>query len=165
MVQSLIEYTRNYYSKYHSDQGAHWDSITAQRKVYSLLLRHCGIIKPSKMKKKKKKQKKKKRFLPNNLFAEKTKVFRNFSCLKSYEWYNGIITCDFTEQRYPSFSCNSKLHDPKKVNWNLKINFIECSIIKHLILSPDSYWRFCPRPIFEELWKMSITLNPFGILW
>ena len=36
------------------------------------------------------------------------------------------------------------LHDPKKVNWNLKLNFIECPIIKHLILSPDSLWRFCP---------------------
>ena len=42
------------------------------------------------------------------------------------------------------------LHGPKKVNWNLKLNFIECPIIKHLILSPDSLWRFCPRPVRED---------------
>ena len=45
---------------------------------------------------------------------------------------------------------SSILHDPKKVNWNWKLNFIECPIIKHLILSPDSLWRFCPRPVCED---------------
>ena len=53
------------------------------------------------------------------------------------------------------------LHDPKKVNWNLKLNFIECPIINHLILSP----RFCPRPVREKCQKVSITLKPFGIFW
>ena len=42
------------------------------------------------------------------------------------------------------------LNDPKKDNWNWKLNFIECPIIKHLILSPDSLWRFCPRPVCED---------------
>ena len=42
------------------------------------------------------------------------------------------------------------LHDPQKVNWNLKLNFIECPIIKHLILSPDSLWRFCPWTVCED---------------
>ena len=36
------------------------------------------------------------------------------------------------------------LHDPKKIYRNLKLNFIQCPIIKHLILSSDSLWRFCP---------------------
>ena len=48
---------------------------------------------------------------------------------------------------------NNTLHDANKVNWNWKLNFIEYSIIKHLILSPAG------------LWKMLITLKPFGIFW
>ena len=43
-----------------------------------------------------------------------------------------------------------RVHVPKKVNWNLKLNFIECPIIKHLILSPDSLWRFCPWTVCED---------------
>ena len=50
----------------------------------------------------------------------------------------------------------SILHDSKKVNWNWRLNFIECPIIKHLILSPDSLWRFCPRPVRE---KCRLLLN------
>ena len=42
------------------------------------------------------------------------------------------------------------LHDPKKANWNLKLNFIECPIIKHSILSSDSLWRFCPWTVCED---------------
>ena len=54
-----------------------------------------------------------------------------------------------------SFNSNTvlpklSLHDPKKVNWNLKLNFIVCPIIKHLILSPDSLWRFCPWTVCED---------------
>ena len=43
-----------------------------------------------------------------------------------------------------------QLHDPKKVSWNWRLTFIECPMIKHLILSPDSLWRFCPRPVHEK---------------
>ena len=37
-------------------------------------------------------------------------------------------------------------------SWSLLIFllFTECSIMKHLILSPDSLWRFCPRPVRED---------------
>ena len=45
---------------------------------------------------------------------------------------------------------NLQLHDPKKVNWNLKLNFMECPIIKHLILSPDSLWKFWRRRVCED---------------
>ena len=43
-----------------------------------------------------------------------------------------------------------KLHDPKIVNWNVKLNFIECPMIKHLIVSPNSLWRFLRRPVCED---------------
>ena len=45
---------------------------------------------------------------------------------------------------------SEQLHDPKKVNWNWRLTFIECPIIEYLILSPDSLWRFCHRPIREK---------------
>ena len=52
-----------------------------------------------------------------------------------------------------SLELSGILHDPKKVNWNWRLTFIVCPIIKHLILSPA-----CSR-------KISITLKRFGIFW
>ena len=51
----------------------------------------------------------------------------------------------------------------RKVNW--KLTFLVWPIIKHLILSPDSLWRFWRRPVFEKCRKMSVTLKPFGRFW
>ena len=42
------------------------------------------------------------------------------------------------------------LHDPKKANWNWRFDFHRVPIIKHLILSPDSLWIFCHRPVREK---------------
>ena len=61
-----------------------------------------------------------------------------------------IYDCFVKERTGCSRAAELKLHDPKKVNWNLKLNFIECPIIKHLILSPDSLWRFCPWIVCED---------------
>ena len=58
------------------------------------------------------------------------------------------------------------LHDPKKVKWNLQLNFIECPIIKHLILSPTGRFVTILSPAcLWRFWKMSTTLKPFGIFW
>ena len=56
--------------------------------------------------------------------------------------------CEFIDDKHLLYK--KQLHHPKKVNWNWKLNFLECPIIKHLILSPDSLWRFCPRPVCED---------------
>ena len=80
-----------------------------------------------------------------------------FKYLDSQAWFAGKINTTEAETEFSSvywkktgWYVRTLLHDFKKVNWNLKLNFIEYPIIKHSILSPDSLWRFCPGPVREK---------------